>query len=148
MGYATDFCFTSQDIYDTAYKSKLGVNMKHVRAYKQDMIRELCSQIFTYFFYLVILDIIENNVTFVLPMHKNGVRKANISVKCFDGEMFQKMYQKGSFQGIDFLASNFKGYRLMFQYEAKGDIREKTIYINDALKQKFYEHINNGKKYY
>ena len=89
MGYATDFCFTSQDIYDTAYKSKLGITMKHVRAYKQDMIRELCSQIFTYFFYLVILDIIENNVTFVLPMHKNGVRKANISVKCVDGETFQ-----------------------------------------------------------
>ena len=24
----------------------------------------------------------------------------------------------------------------------------KSIYINDALKQRFYEHINNGKKYY
>lgn len=148
MGYATDFCFTSQDIYDTAYKSKLGVNMKHVRAYKQDMIRELCSQIFTYFFYLVILDIIENNVTFVLPMHKNGVRKANISVKCVDGETFQKMYQKGSFQGIDFLASNFKGYRLMFQYDSNTGVREKTIYINDKIKKIFYDNINQGKVYY
>lgn len=148
MGYNTDFCFTSQDIYDTAYKSKLGVNMKHVRAYKQDMIKELCSQIFTYFFYLVILDIIENNVTFVLPMHKNGVRKANISVKCIEGETFQKMYQKGSFQGIDFLASNFKGYRLMFQYDSNTGIREKTIYINDKIKKIFYDNINQGKVYY
>ena len=148
MGYKTDFCFTSQDIYDTAYKSKLGITMKHVRAYKQDMIRELCSQIFTYFFYLVILDIIENNVTFVLPMHKNGVRKANISVKCFDGETFQKMYQKGSFQGIDFLASNFKGYRLMFQYDSNTGIREKSIYINDKIKKIFYDKINQGKVYY
>ena len=148
MGYNTDFCFTSQDIYDTAYKSKLGVNMKHVRAYKQDMIRELCSQIFTYFFYLVILDIIENNVTFVLPMHKNGVRKANISVKCVDGETFQKMYQKGSFQGIDFLASNFKGYQIRFQYDSNTGIREKTIYINDKIKKIFYDNINQGKVYY
>lgn len=148
MGYNTDFCFTSQDIYDTAYKSKLGVNMKHVRAYKQDMIKELCSQIFTYFFYLVILDIIENNVTFVLPMHKHGVRKANISVKCIEGETFQKMYQKGSFQGIDFLASNFKGYRLMFQYDSNTGIREKTIYINDKIKKIFYDNINQGKVYY
>lgn len=148
MGYKTDFCFTSQDIYDTAYKSKLGINMKHVRAYKQDMIRELCSQIFTYFFYLVVLDIIENNVTFVLPMHKNGVRRANISVKSFDGETFQKMYQKGSFQGIDFIASNFKGYRLMFQYDSNTGIREKSIYINDKIKQIFYDKINQGKVYY
>ena len=148
MEYATDFCFTSKDIYDSAYKSKLGVNMKHVRAYKQDMIKELCSQIFTYFFYLVILDIIENNVTFVLPMHKNGVRNANISVKCVDGETFQKMYQKGSFQGIDFRASNFKGYHLMFQYDSNTGVREKTIYINDKIKKIFYDNINQGKVYY
>ena len=58
------------------------------------------------------------------------------------------MYRKGCFNGIDYLASNFKGYRLMFQYEAKGDIREKSIYVNNTMKQKFYEHINNGKTYY
>ena len=42
-----------------------------------------------------------------------------LSVKCYEGEAFQNMYRKGCFNGIDFLASNFKGYRLMFQYEAK-----------------------------
>ena len=148
MKYNTDFCFTSQDIYDTAYKSKLGINMKHVRAYKQDMIRELCSQIFTYVFYLIVLDIIENNVTFALPMHKHGNRKSNISVKCIDGEGFRKMYQMGAFQGIDFLASNFKGYRLMFQYDSNTGIREKSIYINDKMKKIFYDNINKGKVYY
>ena len=71
-----------------------------------------------------------------------------LSVKCYEGEAFQNMYRKGCFNGIDYLASNFKGYRLMFQYEAKGDIREKSIYINDALKQKFYDNINKGKVYY
>ncbi len=148
MKYNTDFCFTSQDLYDSAYKSKLGVNMKHVRAYKQDMIKELCSQIFTYFFYLVILDIIENNVTFVLPMRKNSNRNASISVKCIDGESFRKLYQMGSFNGIDFLASNFKGYRLMFQYDSEHEKREKTIYINEKLKKIFYDKINQGKVYY
>lgn len=112
MNFPSDHCFTAKDIYDSAQKSKWGINMKHVRAYKQDMIRELCAQIFTYFFYLVILDIIENNVTFVLPMDKRGNRNSNISVKCFDGEAFQRLYRAGSFQGIDFLSSNFKGYRL------------------------------------
>lgn len=148
MGYPTDFCFTSQDIFDSAYKSKLGVNMKHVKAYKQDTIKELCSQVFTYFFYLVILDIIENNVTFVLPLNKHGNRTANISVKCIDGDKFQKLYSLGSFKGIDFLASNFKGYRLMFQYDSNTGVREKNIYINDKIKKIFYDNINQGKVYY
>ena len=74
MGYRTDYCFTSMDLFDSKYKKKLGVNMKHVRAYKQDMIKELCSQIFTYFFYLVVLDIIENNVTLSQrPIGKSAV---------------------------------------------------------------------------
>lgn len=148
MGYPSDFCFTSQDIYDSAYKSKLGINMKHVRAYKQDMIRELCSQILTYFFYLVILDIIENNVTFVLPLNPHGTRTANISTKCVDGDVFQKMYRKGSFAGIDFLASNFKGYKFIFQYDSNSGIREKTIYVNNKIKKLFYDEINKGKVYY
>ena len=122
--------------------------MKHVRAYKQDMIRELCAQIFTYFFYLVILDIIENNVTFVLPMDKRGNRNSNISVKCFEGEAFQRLYRAGSFQGIDFLSSNFKGYRLNYQYDYNGGMREKDIYIDNKLKKIFYDNINNGKVYY
>ena len=89
MEYTTDYCFTSMDLFDSKYKKKLGVNMKHVRAYKQDMIKELCSQIFTYFFYLVILDIIENNVTFVIPVTSN--KMGRLSVKCYEGKAFQNM---------------------------------------------------------
>ena len=58
------------------------------------------------------------------------------------------MYQKGSFQGIDFLASNFKGYQIRFQYDSNTGIREKTIYINDKIKKIFYDNINQGKVYY
>jgi hypothetical protein len=50
--------------------------------------------------------------------------------------------------GIDFLNSNFKGYQIYFQYKYKGGWREKPIYINQKLKDKFYENINNGKQYY
>ena len=146
MGYRTDYCFTSMDLFDSKYKKKLGINMKHVRAYKQDMIKELCSQIFTYFFYLVILDIIENNVTFVLPLF--GDQEACIYVKMFEDEKFQRMYSKGVFSGIDFLKSGFKGYRLYLQYTYKGGIREKPMYISNNLKNIFYENINNGKQYF
>ena len=81
-------------------------------------------------------------------MDKRGHRKSSISVKCFNGEKFQRLYQAGSFQGIDFLSSNFKGYRLNFQYDYNGGIREKDIYIDNKLKKIFYDNINNGKVYY
>lgn len=146
MHYKTDYCFTSQDIFDTPYKKKLGINMKHVREYKQDMIKELCSQIFTYFFYLVILDIIENNVTFVLPTR--GIRKSYISVRCIEGEAFRNMYRKGCFSGIDFLNSNFKGYRLMLDLNSTSGNRQKDLYIDSKMKKMFYDKINEGKVYY
>ena len=143
--YYTDYCFTSQDIYDTAEKSKLGINMNHVRAYKQDMIRELCSQIFTYFFYLVVLDIIENNVTFVLPAVG---RKAYIYVKPITGEKFEYLYRMGTFDGLDYLKTNFTGYRLMYQYQTSKEIKEKPIYISKELKQRLFKNANEGMVYY
>jgi hypothetical protein len=50
--------------------------------------------------------------------------------------------------GIDFLNSNFKGYQIYFQYKYRGGWREKPIYINQKMKDMFYENINNGKQYY
>ena len=146
MGYRTDYCFTSMDLFDSKYKKKLGVNMKHVRAYKQDMIKELCSQIFTYFFYLVVLDIIENNVTFVLPLFGN--KEACFHVKKIEGDAFKRARQNGAFEGIDFLKSNFCGYLVNFQYTTSYGLGEKPIHLSPALKEKFYNNINNGKQYY
>ena len=97
----SDLMESFEDIKEIMFDLKsLNVPTTLVRKLKMDCLQDLCGAVLTYCLYLIILDIIENNVTFVLPMHKNGVRKANISVKCIDGERFQKMYQKGSFQGI------------------------------------------------
>ena len=47
--------------------------------------------------YLVLLDIIHNNVTFMLPL--KGNRHAMIHVKVFDGDQFQQMYAGGKCMG-------------------------------------------------
>lgn len=146
MFYKTGYCFTSIDLLENLNKKELGISTKLYKEYKADTLSEFCAQILTYCFYLIILDIIEKNVTFVFPL--NGGREANLSVKCFDGEQFRQMYVAGKFQGIDFLCSNFKGYQIYFYYNYKGGVREKPIYINSALKKKFYENINNGMVYY
>ena len=62
---------------------------------------------------LVLLDIIKNNITFEFPM--TGGYSASIYVKCFQDEDFRKLYSGGKFLGIDFIASEFKGYQIFYQ---------------------------------
>lgn len=96
---------------------------------------------------LIILDIIENSDTFMLPL-KPGV-SAFIHVKAIEGEKFKESYRKGKFNGIDFVQSGFTGYQLSYTYTVRnGNRKERPIYINNKLKDKFYENINNGKVYY
>ena len=109
------------------------------------MYHELAGSILTYCFYLILLDIIENNVTFVLPVIG---RRASIFVKPITGKYFERLYQKGSFQGLDFLKTNFVGYRLCYQYQTKHSVREKPIYVDKTLRQRLYDNANNGMIYY
>lgn len=145
--YATGFCFTSRDLFDGWNYKALGIPKKVYKGtYKCEEIPELLAKVFLYFMFFVLLDIIENNVTFVLPLLGN--RHAMIHVKVFDGDEFQRLYSRGKFMGIDFLSSLFKGYQLFFAYNYREGEREKPIYINNKMKELFYSHINAGKVYY
>ena len=145
MFYKTGYCFTSRELFDTLNLKLLKIPTKITRKYG-DCLQDLCGIVLSYCLYLIILDIIENNTTFVLPLFSN--REACFYVKMFDGTDFQKAYQAGKFSGIDFLNSNFKGYQIYYQYKYRGGIREKPIYINKKMKDMFYENINNGRQYY
>lgn len=106
---------------------------------------EIAASILIYCFHLILLDIIENNVTFVLPVVS---RRASIFVKPITGRTFEHLYRMGSFEGLDFLKTNFIGYRLCFQYQTKESVKEKPIYIDKTLKQRLYDNANNGMIYY
>lgn len=74
---------------------------------------------------MIILDIINNNITFVLPtVHK----EAMIHVKQFTGETFRHMYNMGKFNDIDYLMSNFKDIKFIIDINIKADI-EKNQFI-------------------
>jgi hypothetical protein len=118
MFYKTGYCFTSKELFDTFNLKLLNIPTTIVRKLKMDCLQDLCGAVLTYCLYLIILDIIENNVTFALPLFGN--REACFYVKTFDGENFQKAYQAGKFKGIDFLNSNFRGYQIYFEYKYKG----------------------------
>lgn len=147
MRYKTGYCFTSRDLFENWNLKNLGIQRKVYRdEYGCESLEELVAKVFLLYMFYVLLDIIENNTTFILPL--KGNRHAYIHVKVFDGDNFQKMYAGGKFVGIDFLSSLFKGYQLFFRYNYRGGEREKPIYINNKMKELFYNYINSGKQYY
>lgn len=144
----SDWAFTSQDLFDNLDIQQFGWTKEFYRLFKTDRSQKLLGRVFTFFIYLVILDIIENNVTFEFPL--KGRAKGEFYVKSFTGEAFRKLYVAGKWEGIDFLNSNFTGYQIYFRYRtARSDWKEKPIYISHRnVRDLFYKRINEGKQYY
>ena len=105
-----------------------------------------CASVLVYCFYLILLDIIENNVTFVLPLLNN--RDATIYARPIVGDEFKIARKRGAFTDIDILGSNFTGYQLTYSWLTNSGRRYKPIYINKRFKDVFIQHINEGKQYY
>ena len=146
MLYYTKYSFTAKELYEVTNPSKWNVTDTLAKKYHLRDRYVLCGYVLVYFFYLVFLDIIKNNVTFEFPM--TGGYSAFLYVKCFQDEKFRELYALGKFFGIDFIASEFKGYQIFYQWRCYGKIKEKPIYINNKLKYWFYSKINEGKQYY
>jgi hypothetical protein len=93
------------------------------------------------------LDIIENNVTFVLPLKYGNY--AEIYMKQFSDEEFKKLYKYGKFKNIDYVLSQFTGNELVYKYSTRTvDTKEKPIYVNKELKKLIEKHTNEAKQYY
>lgn len=147
MNYNTHYCFTAYDLFETFNKKILKIKKDVVqKKYGVNKRQALCASVLIYCFYLILLDIIENNVTFVLPLF--GKKEAFIYAKPIVGDDFKKARQHGAFGDIDILSSNFIGYMLTYTWLGGKSMRSKPIYINKRFKDIFIKHINEGKIYY
>jgi len=95
---------------------------------------------------MILLDIIENNATFVLPLF--GDKEGCFYVKTYDGDLFKKTRSAGMFQDIDYLTTGFKAYNIVFQYSSPAGLKEKVLHLSPKMKKLFIDNINNGKQYY
>ena len=108
--------------------------------------RLLAADIFAECLRLIVLDIIENNTIFVLPL--NFGRYAEIGMHCIPEDEFIDIYKQGSFRNIDFVRSEFKAYKLMFSWKTfKGANRKQYISLNKALTERIAELTNEGKQW-
>lgn len=111
--------------------------------------RRKVKQIFRSGVELIIKDIIENNVTFVLP--SLGYYGGEIHYEAVKDSEFRRLRAKGKFKGIDFLETIFTGYQMYLYLHGKRDNflarRKFPIYISNNLKQRMETLANNGKTY-
>lgn len=113
MKYYTEYSFYAGDLFETFNKKQLKIKRDVVqKKYGVNKKQTFCASVLVYCFYLILLDIIENNITFVLPLFGN--KYAYIGMKPIVGENFKQARQYGAFEDIDILASDFTGYRIAY----------------------------------
>lgn len=109
----------------------------------------LIKKVFKECIKLIMIDIIENNVTFHLP---NFIwRGGEIHMEAIRDSEFEKVRKKGKFKEIDFLESLFTGYQMYLYIHGKRDDflhrRKFPIYLSGEFKDKIIKYTNQGKQY-
>lgn len=145
MNYAVGHAFNTNDLFFKFKKDKLNITSELCQnlvgdAHKDALIRKIFKESVK----VILEDIIDNNVTFQLPLGKS-----DIHVLRTEGEDFSKARKKGKWRDVDFLASYFSGYQLVLNMYSKngGITRTKLIYLDKNLKNKLTQNTNNGKQY-
>lgn len=138
------FTFTEKDLFR-------GYNVEVIRdrvvQRKKKSRKELCSKIFADTFFEILLDIIKNNTTFVVPLRYGEY--AEIYIERIEGDKFKEMYKNGSFRKIDFVMTDMGAYQMMYKYRLKdGTMKSKPIYLSKELNELLIKYINEGKEYY
>lgn len=144
--YSLGYAFTLSDICSNFSLKKLKINCKQCEQVIGDRHRDiLAKKIFVAHFKLVLDDIIDNNVTFWLPLKRE--KRSNIHIKRFQGEIYQKLRKAGKWKELDILKSNFSGYQMSFYMMGRRTPRVKSIYLNKEYKERITNNVNNGMQY-
>lgn len=145
MNYATGYAFNSHDLFENFPIKKLLITRSEcVKYFNTTSKRLLAIRVFLYAVKLIILDIINNNVTFRLPTS----RESYIHMKRTNGEDFKKARRNGKFLDVDYLESDFSGYELEFVRVVKERRIPKSIHVSKWMKDIITTNTNNGKQYY
>ena len=144
---ALGHAFNTQDLFHNFPINKLKIDYDTVKKiYPDGDKRSLSASIFNRGMQLIIEDIIENNVHFLLP--NLGTKESYLYMDKTQGEQFKKAFKKGKWNDIDFLTSNFTGYQLALSIQSpKRPKKEKLIYLGCKHKDRITELTNEGKRY-
>ena len=145
--FAMGHTFSAQEIFHNFPIKNLQIDYDSVKKiYSDGDKRSLSSSIFTKGMQLIIEDIIENNVHFLLP--NLGTNEAYLYMNKVSGNNFRKAFKNGKWRDVDFLTSNFTGYQLALKVKSpRRPEKIKSIYLGYKHKDRITELTNDGKRY-
>ena len=145
--FAMGHTFNAKDLFHNFPIDKLKMDYDIVKKiYSDGDKRSLSASIFAKGMQLIIEDIIENNVHFLLPTL--GSNESYMYMKKTSGKDFKNAVKKGKWRDGDFLTSNFTGYQLAMSIKSKKrPEKEKLIYLGYKHKDRITELTNEGKRY-
>lgn len=138
--------FTSEELFDQ--QDDVLRESDYVKTYfGVDNRKLLAAKIFNDAFYEILLDIINNNITFVIPLSFG--KYGEICAETITGDKFIELYNKNVFKNLDYVLSGFSGSQIVFKYRRKDNsYGKKTIHIAGDLRKHFEQKMNEGKQYY
>lgn len=146
MNYATGYAMNIDELFLSFPTTKMTMTAKACEDLIGNRHKEIVAKkIFKSALNMVLEDIIENNATFLLPTRS---KKAELKMKRFGREEFSRARRNGKWSKVDFLTSNFSAYQIVFNFQSKGVMREKLIYLDPEHRDRITDHTNQGKQYF
>jgi hypothetical protein len=140
--FATGYAFSANELFTRFKLDYIQISTK--KHFKGATKKVVAARVFIYAYYLILKDIIDNSITFVLPT----AFESYLEMQRVSGEEFVKARQNGAFQEINFLASNFSGNAIKYRFKTKMGWKNKPVCVHKKLKNIIIENTNNGKQYY
>ena len=141
--YPVSYSVHFSDLYTNFNFKKLRISEEKAEAVYDLDSQAILALVLRDLFRLVLPEIVRQNIAFKLP---TGTR-AWIEVHPFTGEEFKRARQLGGFEGVDYVATNFTGYRVCLKWRTVYQDYNKPIYINSQLKRELLDAQNSGKKF-
>ena len=143
--YATGYAFNVTELFENFNNKRLSISssdLKKTIGYQDK--DELVLQIFLYAIKVILLDIIQNNVTFKFPTK----RECYLNIVRTSGEEFKQARRNGKWLDVDYLKSDFSGNQMQFMFIANEREIKKPVYLSSNLRDMITENTNNGMVYY
>lgn len=148
MLVALGHALSCRDLARGFKKSKISITVEACKKrYKNKHKENYVEDMFVRCVRLVVDDIVDNNARFHLPL-ASPKKDATIGIDILQGKRLETLRKHKGMPGLDFLASDFKGYKLVFKYPKLGVTFRTPVHITGDQARRLLENTNNGKQYF
>ena len=145
INYATGYAFNLAELFENFDSKRLSISSsKCIETLGYVKKREIVFQVFLYAMKLILLDIIQNNVTFKFPTK----RECYLNIVRTSGDDFKRARRNGKWLDVDYLKSDFSGNQMQFMFIANEREIKKPVYLSKNLRDIITENTNNRMNYY